>query len=76
MPSIDVQQWTLWPIRKWKGETTRKYRHISTPVALGLDDDWTIVTSHLKGDFPDSPVAPRYFFRLDGDEVLDLEIIV
>ena len=63
-------------IREWKVETSRKYRYTSTPVALGIDDDWSVVTSHLRGDFPGSPVDLRYFFRLDGDRVLDLEIIV
>jgi hypothetical protein len=34
----------------------------------------TVVTSHVAGDFPGSPVDLRYFFRLENDKIVELEI--
>src|SRR5712691_7245877 len=38
--------------------------------------EWkTVVTSHLVGNFPGSPVDLRFFFKLEGDKIASLEII-
>ena len=33
-----------------------------------------VVTSHLVGNFPGSPVDLRFFFKLEGDKIASLEI--
>jgi len=38
-------------------------------------DGKTVVTSHLVGNFPGSPVDLRFFFGLEGDKISSLEII-
>jgi hypothetical protein len=35
----------------------------------------TVVTSHLTGNFPGSPVDLRFFFALEGDKIRSLEIM-
>jgi hypothetical protein len=38
-------------------------------------DGKIVVTSHLVGNFPGSPVDLRYFFKLEGDKIASLKII-
>lgn len=61
-------------IRQWKTDSSRKYTYTSEPFHLEEQDGKTIVTSHLTGDFPGSPVDLRYFFNLEGDKIAFLEI--
>jgi SnoaL-like protein len=62
-------------IRQWKANTSAKYNYTSEPVAVDHQDGKTVVTSHVAGDFPGSPVDLRYFFVLEGDKIASLEII-
>lgn len=63
-------------IAAWKAEASIKYNYTSEPIALEDAGDITIVTSHLVGDFPGSPIDLRYIFALDGDRIASLEIKV
>jgi len=62
-------------IAKWKTDASTKYEYTSTPIACEEKDDQMIVTSHLVGNFPGSPVNLRFFFTLEGDKIASLEII-
>ena len=62
-------------IRQWKTDTSTKYNYTSEPIAVELNDGKTIVTSHLVGDFPGSPVDLRYFFVLEGNKISALEVM-
>lgn len=62
-------------IRQWKTDASAKYNYTSEPVGVEHREGKTVVTSHLVGDFPGSPVDLRYFFVLDGDKIASLEII-
>lgn len=62
-------------IRQWKEGAASAYQYTSTPFALEFKDGKTIVTSHLVGNFPGSPIDLRYFFELNGDKIAALEII-
>jgi hypothetical protein len=62
-------------IKQWKADTSARYNYSSEPVGVERRDGKTVVTSHLVGDFPGSPVDLRYFFLLEGDKVAFLEII-
>ena len=62
-------------IKQWKADTSRKYEYTSEPFAWEQKDGKTVVTSRLTGSFPGSPVDLRYFFELEGDKILSLEII-
>lgn len=63
-------------IRQWKAASSKKYSYSSTPVSIAQERGRTVVTSHLEGDFPGSPVDLRYFFRLEDDKIAELEIVL
>jgi hypothetical protein len=61
-------------IRRWKTESSSKYTYVCEPFALTQDGERMIVTSHLTGNFPGSPVDLRYAFILEGEKIAGLEI--
>jgi len=62
-------------IKRWKEDSSSKYEYTSDPVFFESHDGLVVVTSHLTGNFPGSPIDLRYFFKLDGDRIVSLEII-
>jgi len=62
-------------IKAWKTDASAKYEYTSEPFACEEKDGKTVVTSHLAGNFPGSPVDLRFFFKLEGDKIASLEII-
>ncbi|BCH05053.1 polyketide cyclase (plasmid) [Mesorhizobium sp. 131-2-5] len=63
-------------IRRWKTDSSAKYTYTVEPFAIATEGDKTVVTSHLVGNFPGSPVDLRYFFVFEGDKIAELEIIL
>jgi hypothetical protein len=61
-------------IAAWKAEASARFNYTSTPIAVAQEDGHTIVTCHLVGDFPVSPIDLRHFFRIEGDSIAALEI--
>ena len=61
-------------IEAWKAETSSRFSYISTPIKLEKMDRDYLVTSHLVGDFPGSPVDLRYRFTLERGKIASLEI--
>src|SRR6266487_886262 len=62
-------------IKQWKTDASAKYEYTCEPIACEEKDGKTVVTSHLVGNFPGSPVDLRFFFELEGDKIASLEII-
>jgi hypothetical protein len=62
-------------IKVWKTDASAKYEYTCEPVACEEKDGRTIVTCHLVGNFPGSPVDLRFFFKLEEDKIASLEII-
>lgn len=62
-------------IAAWKTDASSKYSYTSEPIALEERDGKAVVTSHLVGDFPGSPVDLRFFFVLEGGKIASLEIV-
>ncbi len=62
-------------IKEWKTDASAKYQYTCEPLACEERDGKTVVTSHLVGNFPGSPVDLRYFFRLEGDKIASLEVV-
>ena len=50
-------------IKEWKTEASAKYEYTSEPFACEEKEGKTVVTSHLVGNFPGSPVDLRFFLR-------------
>ncbi|HEY5797043.1 MAG TPA: nuclear transport factor 2 family protein [Bosea sp. (in: a-proteobacteria)] len=64
----------LGEIRQWKVDYSKKFTATSTPTAVAHDRGRTVVTCHVEGNFPGSPIDLRFFFRLEGDKIGELEI--
>ena len=62
-------------IRQWMMNASTKYTYTVEPFALAEEGGRTIVTSHLVGNFPGSPVDLRYFFVLKDGMIAELEIV-
>ena len=62
-------------IKGWKTDASAKYEYTCEPFACEEKDGKMVVTSHLVGNFPGSPVDLRYFFQLEGEKISSLEII-
>jgi hypothetical protein len=61
-------------IRDWKTESSKKYTYTTEPFAIEEAAGKTIITAHVAGNFPGSPVDLRYSFGLKGDKIASLEI--
>ena len=62
-------------IKEWKVDVSTKYKYTCELLACQDKDGKTVVTSHLVGNFPGSPVDLRFFFKLEGDKLASLEVI-
>lgn len=62
-------------IRRWKAEASATVSYVVAPFAIGTDARRMVVTSHVSGDFPGSPIDLRYVFTVDGDKIAGLEIV-
>lgn len=62
-------------IAAWKVEASAKYDYVAEPVAVDDRGGKLVVTAHLTGNFPGSPVDLRYAFTLAGDAIARLEIV-
>lgn len=62
-------------IRRWKSEASTTFDYSVEPFAIATDAGRTVVTGHVVGDFPGSPIDLRYAFVLDGDRIAELEIV-
>lgn len=61
-------------IRRWKEEATTKFSYTADPFAVSEEDGQTVVTAHVAGNFPGSPVDLRYAFVLEDGKIARLEI--
>jgi hypothetical protein len=63
-------------IREWMVEAGQLYTYTAEPFFIATENDKTLVTAHVVGSFPGSPIDLRFFFVLAGDKVAELEITV
>lgn len=61
-------------IQAWKAASAARYRYTAEPFALEQNGRQYIVSSHVAGNFPGSPVDLRYHFRLERGLIAALEI--
>ncbi|MEB1527616.1 nuclear transport factor 2 family protein [Xanthomonas sp. WHRI 7945] len=61
-------------IEAWKADTSTRYTYTTEPRTLQRDGERYIVTGHVAGDFPGSPVDLRYVFTLERGRIASLEI--
>jgi hypothetical protein len=63
-------------IREWKAASSKKYSYTVEPFSAGELGGKAVVTAHVVGDFPGSPVDLRYFFLVEHGKIASLEIKV
>lgn len=61
-------------IRRWKAKTTTTFSYTTDPFAISAQGSQTVVTAHVVGNFPGSPVDLRYAFVIEGNQIARLEI--
>jgi hypothetical protein len=61
-------------IERWAAGYLAKYDCTTEPFAVAHEGDRTVVTSHVVGKFPGSPVDLRYRFSLADGAIAGLEI--
>jgi hypothetical protein len=61
-------------IHAWKANAATQYVYTADPFAIEERADGAVVTAHVAGTFPGSPVDLRYAFVLDGDRIAGLTI--
>lgn len=61
-------------IREWMNETIRKYNFKAEPTRVARENERTAVSVTVSGDFPGSPIALTYWFKLEGQRIARLEI--
>lgn len=62
-------------IRDWIAHASTEYSYTVEPFALTEEVGRIVVTSHLVGNFPGSPVDLRYRFVVEDDQIAQLEIV-
>lgn len=61
-------------IAHWAREARKKYAYTSTPLAVEGPAEEPVVTAHVEGNFPGSPVELRYRFDLRNGRIASLRI--
>jgi ketosteroid isomerase-like protein len=61
-------------IRAWAEHTSRAYRYTASVTEIEEAADHTVVTAHLTGDFPGSPIDLHYRFKLAQGRIAQLDI--
>ncbi|PHR19155.1 MAG: polyketide cyclase [Sphingopyxis sp.] len=62
-------------IEQWMANASTQYSYTVEPFAIAEEGGRVVISSHLVGNFPGSPVDLRYFFILQGDKIAELEIV-
>jgi len=61
-------------IQAWKRDASTKYVYTVEPFALDHAQDVEVVSAHVAGNFPGSPVDLQYRFALERGLIASLEI--
>ena len=62
-------------IKDWKTAAAIKYQYTTEPYACEEANGKIVVTSHVAGNFPGSPIDVRYFFTMGDGKIASLEIV-
>lgn len=61
-------------IKEWRDKASLIFTYTTEPFASRIESGLTVVTAHVVGNFPSSPVDLRYAFGLDGDKIASLRV--
>ena len=60
-------------IKAWKAETSTLYTYTNEPRSVQMIDGVHVVSSHVAGSFPGSPIDMKLRFRLERGLIAGLE---
>ena len=63
-------------IEAWHREANAKFRYVVEPLEASVDGSTVIVTARVSGEFPGSPIEPRFMFVVSGERIVALEVVV
>jgi phenylpyruvate tautomerase PptA (4-oxalocrotonate tautomerase family) len=61
-------------IEAWKDKASLEFTYTVEPFACKVESGLTVVTGHVVGNFPGSPVDLRYAFGLEGGKIASLRV--
>ena len=61
-------------VRAWIEDASHKYRPQIEVLSADTRGDEVMVTNRICGDFPGSPIEPRFTFAVSGDRIGSLEV--
>ena len=61
-------------IKAWHREANAKYRYALEPLDASTSGPAVVVRARVTGDFPGSPIEPRFLFTVTGDRIASLEV--
>jgi ketosteroid isomerase-like protein len=61
-------------IKAWRDKASLLFSYTTEPVTSRMEAELTVVTVHVVGNFPSSPVDLKYAFGLNGDKIASLRI--
>jgi hypothetical protein len=61
-------------VKEWSEKSFRKYQYTIEPTDLTEEDDKTVLTATLTGNFPGSPLSLDFNFTIQGDKIIALLI--
>ena len=62
-------------IEQWMANASTQYSYTVEPFSIAEEGGRVVVSSHLVGNFPGSPVDLRYVFMLRDDKIAELQIV-
>ena len=61
-------------IKAWHREANAKFRYVVEPLEASASGPTVVVRARVSGDFPGSPIEPRFTFAVSGDRIASLEV--
>lgn len=61
-------------IKAWHREVNAKFRYVLDPLEASVSGATVVVRARVTGDFPGSPIEPRFSFAISDDRIASLEV--
>ena len=61
-------------IEAWHREANVKYRYVVEPLEATESGPTVVIRARVSGDFPGSPIEPRFTFAVSDDRIGSLEV--
>ena len=61
-------------IEAWHREANAKYRYVVEPLGASVSGPNVVVRARVTGEFPGSPIEPRFTFVISEDRIASLEV--